>query len=183
MSQKLADLTPFQSAPATTFFCGEFEQPPAEGHTFRGRNTAPVQRQHTLSDEPIPHPTFRNRTTEESGPLTDRVGAIFSWNNSTNSSASTVKSRVGISFISVEKACTFKDQEIPSWNLNDTVAAAVKEWNEDVFSKIQVPTDSSQNRTNLVLLYSSLYFMHLMPSDRSGENPLWEGEDYWDGEY
>lgn len=139
-----------------------------------------MQRQHTLSDEPIPHLTFRNRTTEEAGPLTDRVGAIFEFSNS---SSGTVKSRVGISFISVEKACGYKDQEIPSWNLNDTVSEAVQEWNKDVFSKIQVPTDSSQNRTNLVLLYSSLYFMHLMPSDRSGENPLWESNDSWDDFY
>lgn len=83
----------------------------------------------------------------------------------------------------MDKACAFKDSEIPSWTLNDTVAATVQEWNEDVFNKIQVPTDSNQNRTNLALLYSSLYFMHLMPSDRSGENPLWESEDSFDDFY
>ncbi|KAF2159441.1 glycoside hydrolase family 92 protein [Zasmidium cellare ATCC 36951] len=168
------------SAPATTYFCGEFEQAPAEAHTFRGRNTAPVQRQHNLASDTISHPTFRIRSREDSGPLTDRVGAVFVFSNST---ARTVKSRVGISFISVEKACAYKNQEIRSWNLNDTVSAAVKEWNQDVFSKIQVATDSTQNRTNLVLLYSSLYFMHLMPSDRTGENPLWDSKDSWDDFY
>lgn len=81
--------------------------------------------------------------------------------------------------ISCERACQYKDKEIASWNVNHTVSAAVKEWNTDVFSKIQVPMDNSQNRTNLVLLYSSLYFMHLMPSDRTGENPLWESTDSW----
>ncbi|KJX99290.1 glycosyl hydrolase like protein [Zymoseptoria brevis] len=169
------------SAPATTYFCGEFEQAPDEALTFRGRNTDPVQRQHSLAGEPIPHPTFRGQSTEESGPLTDRVGAIFSWSGSSNSSS--IKSRVGISFISVEKACMFKDQEIKSWNLDDTVEAAVQEWNKDVFSKIQVPVDPSQNQTNLALLYSSMYFMHLMPSDRTGENPLWESDDSWDDFY
>ncbi|EME46957.1 glycoside hydrolase family 92 protein [Dothistroma septosporum NZE10] len=168
------------SAPATTYFCGDFETAPVEAHTFRGRNTIPALRQHVLSNQPIPHPTFRNRSTETSGPLTDRVGAVFSFSDS---AAATVKSRVGISFISIEKACQFKDDEIKSWTLNDTVSAAVDEWNKDVFSKIQVPTDSSQNRTNLALLYSSLYFMHLMPSDRSRENPLWESEDSWDDFY
>lgn len=167
------------SAPATTFFCGEFEETPSEAHTFRGRNTLPVQHQHVLSDAPIPRPTFSNQT-QHSGPLTDRVGAIFSWSNATSRS---LRSRVGISFISVEKACAFKKSEIVSWNLNDTVKAAVQEWNEDVFSKVQVPVDSSQNRTNLVLLYSSLYFMHLMPSDRSDENPLWQSSDSWDDFY
>jgi len=64
------------------------------------------------------------------------------------------------------------------------VAAAIREWNRDVFAKIKVPTDDSQNRTNLVLLYSSLYFMHLLPSDRSGENPLWQSDEpSWDDFY
>ena len=141
------------SAPATTYFCGEFEQAPEQAHTFRGRNTAPVMRQHTLSDEPIPHPTFWGRSIEESGPLTDRVGAIFAW---PSAGPSTIKSRVGISFISSEQACSSMSKEITSWNLNDTVAAAVEEWNRDIFSKIQVPVDDSQNQTNLILLYSHM---------------------------
>jgi predicted alpha-1,2-mannosidase len=86
--------------------------------------------------------------------------------------------------ISTEKACKYKNQEITSWKVQDTVDAAVQEWNQDVFSKIQVATDVSQNRTNVVLLYSSLYFMHLMPSNRNGENPLWPGNvDHWDDFY
>lgn len=64
------------------------------------------------------------------------------------------------------------------------MSAARKEWNQDVFSKIQVDTSPSVNQTNLILLYSSLYFMHLMPSERTGENPLWDsGEPYWDDFY
>lgn len=120
--------------------------------------------------------------SEYSGPLNDRVGALFTWNGSSGyGSENVVRSRVGISFISAEKACRYKNSEIPSWALNDTVEAAQNEWNRDVFSKIQVPTDSSANQTNLVLLYSSLYFMHLMPSDRTGENPLWDStEPSWD---
>jgi len=113
--------------------------------------------------------------------MNDRVGALFTWDDGP---AAQVSSRVGISFISVEKARAYKNSEIPSWNLNDTVAAAVKEWNEDVFSKIRVPIDDSANMTHVRLLYSSLYFMHLMPSDRTGENPLWESDEpYWDDFY
>jgi putative alpha-1,2-mannosidase len=81
--------------------------------------------------------------------------------------------------ISTERACHYKNKEISSWNLNDTISTAVEEWNTDVFSKIQVPLDDSQNRTNIVLMYSSLYFMHLMPSDRTNENPLWPSTDSW----
>lgn len=39
------------SAPSTTFFCADFETAPSQAHTFRGRNTIPVRRQHVLSDE------------------------------------------------------------------------------------------------------------------------------------
>ncbi|KAI0142109.1 glycosyl hydrolase [Pestalotiopsis sp. NC0098] len=172
-----------EGAPFTVYFCGEFEAAPAQARTFRGRNTDPMARYHTFSNEPPGQPVFsaNDSSKETSGPLNDRVGAVFSWDSDTESQ---IRSRVGISFISTEKACRFKDDEIPSWNLNDTVDAAVKEWNESVFSKIQVPTDDSANTTNLILLYSSLYFMHLMPSDRTGENPLWDsGEPSWDDFY
>lgn len=170
-----------EGAPFTVFFCGEFETVPDQARTFSGRNTDPMQRYHTFSDQSPPQAILSDSTIQNSGPLNNRIGAVFSWNSS---AASQVKSRVGISFISAEKACTFKDDEIPSWDLDDTVVAAVAEWNADVFSKIQVPADETANATNLRLLYSSLYFMHLMPSDRTGENPLWEsGEPYWDDFY
>ena len=49
--------------------------------------------------------------------------------------------------------------------------------------QIRVWTDSSVKQTNLAL-YSSLYFMHLMPSDGTGENPQWQSiEPYWDDIY
>ena len=167
------------SAPMTTYFCGEFEEAPDQAQTFKGRNTDPMVRVHTWSDGPVPHPTYGN-ISEKSGPMTDRIGAVFSWSESSKQS---IKSRVGISMISAEKACAYKNQEITSWNVNDIADAAVKEWNEDVFSKITVPMDSTQNRTNIALLYSSLYFMHLMPSDRHDENPLWPSTDSWDDFY
>ncbi|KAF4633212.1 hypothetical protein G7Y89_g4919 [Cudoniella acicularis] len=169
-----------EGAPMTVYFCGDFDTTPDQMQTFRGRNTDPIPRYHTFSNGGIPQAILGNMS-EYAGPLNDRVGALFSW---TNSITSQIKSRVGISFISSDKACGFKNSEIPSWNLNDTVAAAVQEWNQDVFSKIQVDTSSFVNQTNLVLLYSSLYFMHLMPSDRTGENPLWDNrEPYFDDFY
>ncbi len=167
------------SAPMTTYFCGEFERSPDVAQAFRGCNTDPVVSQHSCASGEIPLPTWGD-DHEESGPMNDRVGALFQWSDLDDAP---VRSRVGISMISVEKACKFKEDEIRSWDLNDTIQAAVNEWNMDVFSKIQVPVDESQNRTELVLVYSSLYFMHLMPSDRTGENPLWPSEDSWDDFY
>lgn len=124
---------------------------------------------------------FGNSNTQSAGPLNDRIGAVFSWDTKT---ANNIKSRTGISFMSADKACAMKNSEITSWNVSDTQAKAVQEWNQDVLSKIQVDTSESANQTNLVLLYSSLYFMHLMPTDRTGENPLWESDEpYFDDFY
>ena len=89
-----------------------------------------------------------------------------------------------MSFISVEKACTFKTDELLEWDFDSTVQAAKDEWNRDVFSKIHVPTGEGANETMATLLYSSLYFSHLIPSERNGENPLWTSDEpSWDDFY
>lgn len=141
-----------------------------------------MPRYQTLSNGGIVEPVYGNASQKvSSGAMNDRVGALFTFDNGP---AAQIVSRVGISFISSEKARGYIDDEIPSWNLNDTVASSVQEWNKDVFSKMRVPLDSSANMTNVRLLYSSLYFIHLMPSDRSGENPLWRSDEpFWDDFY
>jgi putative alpha-1,2-mannosidase len=113
-----------EGAPMTVYFCGDFDTQPDQLQTFRGRNTDPMPRYHTFSDAGIPQAILGNMS-EYAGPLNDRVGALFSW---TNSTASQIRSRVGISFISSDKACSFKNAEIPSYGLNTTVAAAIQEW-------------------------------------------------------
>ncbi|KAF2689176.1 glycoside hydrolase family 92 protein [Lentithecium fluviatile CBS 122367] len=161
-------------APYTVYFCGEFEAAPDEARTFTGLNTSRIM------DGSIPQPVF-SENSAAAGPNGDRVGALFSW---TGLNGSVVQSKVGVSFISIEKACAFKGSEIPSWKQDDGVRAARDEWNTDVLSRIRVDTGESANMKNLILLYSSLYFMHLMPSDRTGENPLWESDEpSWDDFY
>jgi predicted alpha-1,2-mannosidase len=166
-------------APVTVFVCGEFDTPPNEAKAFKGRNTFPTSRHfRTFGNSTIPHPTYTGASAR-SGPMNDRVGAIFTWTNTTE-----IRSRVGISFISVEKACAYKNSELGSWSIEETAQAARDEWNRDVFSKIRVDTSEAANKTRLALLYSSLYFMHLIPSERVGENPLWESDEpSWDDFY
>ncbi|OGM45813.1 glycosyl hydrolase [Aspergillus bombycis] len=169
-------------APFTVYFYGEFSETPASATTFTGRNTDPMRQYQTFSNGGMSYPTYGNKSdTASSGPMNDRVGALFSWDLVEESQ---IRSRVGISFISTEKARSYIQSEIPSWDLNDAVKSAVEEWNQDVFSKISVPLDSTTNQTHVRLLYSSLYFIHLMPSDRTGENPLWHSEEpFWDDFY
>lgn len=56
----------------------------------------------------------------------------------------------------------------------DTRAA----WNSQIFSKV---TTTETNTTKLSQLYSALYFMNLLPQNKTGENPLYQSEEpYWD---
>ncbi|KAJ5623210.1 hypothetical protein N7490_011815 [Penicillium lividum] len=169
-------------APFTVFFYGEFSEAPDQARTFSGVNTDPIPKYQNLANGGISQPIYGNQTKKAvSGPMNQRIGALMTWKSGP---ASHVVSRVGISSISTARARSYLEREIPSWTLNDTVADTVKEWNDDVFNKIQVPLDDSANMTHVRLLYSSLYFTHLMPSDRSGENPLWDSDEpYWDDFY
>lgn len=77
--------------------------------------------------------------------------------------------------MSCENACKYIEDELPGWNIEPVVAAAKKQWNHEVLSK--VTTTDLRNNTLLEMLYSGLYKMHLMPSDRTGDNPNWETEE------
>ena len=175
------NLIEITGAPFTVYFWGEFSEKPDEAQAFSGANTSPMPRYHNHDNGGTAQATFGKSQKLTSGLMNDRIGLLMSWKDG---AASHIVSRVGISSISAAKARSYIQKEIPSWKLNDTVTDAVKEWNEDVFNKVQVALDASANMTHVSLLYSSLYFIHMMPSDRTGENPLWDsGEPYWDDFY
>lgn len=86
---------------------------------------------------------------------------------------------MGVSFISSEQACQNVDDQIPAGTTLETLEDDVKTaWNDQILSKI---TTTDTNSTKLQLLYSSLYHMHLVPTNKTGENPLWSStEPYYD---
>lgn len=140
----------------TIFFCGKFNQDPSSSRTF------------ILSG---------NRTIWNSGRSSvsgkERLGGVFSFTDRF------VQSRVGVSFISTDQACNNLDAEIPpEKKMTDLVEASKQRWNAEIFDKVQI---SSTNISDLQLLYSSLYGMFLLPSNRTGENPGWTScEPYYD---
>lgn len=100
---------------------------------------------------------------------TTRVGGLFTFQQNV------VTSRVGISWLSKEKACKNVHDEIPEGTeFTSVVRDAQTEWNSKVFSKV---TTTNTNETSLSLLYSSLYFMHLIPTNQTGENPGWTSSE------
>ena len=104
---------------------------------------------------------------------TYRQGGVFTFVETT------VTSRVGISFISSTKACQSLDDEISATvSLQTLVQNAKTKWNSEVFSKVTI---SSTSTSDLEMLYSNLYGMHIIPSNRTGENPGWVSkEPYYD---
>lgn len=88
--------------------------------------------------------------------------------------------KIGISFISLEQARHNLAAEIPAFDFNATHAEAIAKWNR-ALGKIEIAgaTDEQQQ-----LFYTALYHTMLMPTDRTGENPLWKStEPYYDDYY
>jgi putative alpha-1,2-mannosidase len=100
------------------------------------------------------------------------VGGLYTFNTSV------VSSRVGISWMSNEQACQNLNDEISQRSEFSTTVQSTKDaWNTQILSKITV---TSTNATNLGLLYTSLFFMHLLPTNQTGENPGWiSSEPYY----
>lgn len=140
----------------TIYFCGKFSQKARSSWTFSGNGTAS-----RMYGDP----------SSVSG--TARLGGVFTFTEPE------LKSRVGVSFISAAKSCQNLDDEITEeTELESLVRTAQETWNSEVFDKVHI---TSTNPEDLRLLYSSLYGMFLIPSNRTGENPGWQSsEPYYD---
>ncbi|KAI1861574.1 hypothetical protein JX265_009541 [Neoarthrinium moseri] len=157
------------------YFCGHFDTKPLKTQFFSGKATDPYWPNTT----DVRH-SFTDATTLQGGTVgyqyADRIGSLFEFPPNTT----TVTSKVGISWVSADKACQFIE-EIPAWDLEATIQAARDQWNTEVLSKIDIKTE---NQTQLEMFYTGLYHSHLLPSDRTGENPNWiSDEPYYDDFY
>jgi predicted alpha-1,2-mannosidase len=88
--------------------------------------------------------------------------------------------KIGISFISIEQARRNLAAEIPGFDFEAIHAAAVAKWNS-ALSKVEIKGATPEQKQ---IFYSALYHTMLMPTDRTGENPLWKSaEPYYDDYY
>lgn len=158
---------------APVYFCAEFDTAPDQVQLFSGPYTDPYWPNSTLPQ--IEPPIFTNATSISGGQTyysyARRIGGLFTFPSHT----STLRSKIGVSFINSDKACQYIASELPSWSLEPYIFSAISEWNSVVLSK--VTTSDKSNLTLLEMLYSGLYKMHLMPSDRTGENPNWDTDE------
>ncbi len=139
----------------TIYFCGHFDQKIVSNKTFTGNQSLT-----SYGSDPLTNGTYRQ-------------GGVFTFK------ARKVTSRVGVSFISTDKACSNVQSEIPKGtSLQRLVKDAQSAWNSAIFDKV---TTTETNTTALTQLYSYLYGMNLLPSNRTGENPGWQSaEPYYD---
>lgn len=91
-----------------------------------------------------------------------------------------VQIKVGISFVSIGKARANLEKEIPHWDFGKAISSAKNAWNE-VLANVEV--EGSEDRK--AIFYTALYHTMLMPTDRTGENPDWNGNGtpYYDDFY
>jgi Putative alpha-1,2-mannosidase len=97
-----------------------------------------------------------------------RTGAVLSWGE--ENLESTVRFKVGISFLSSLKAKENVDKEIPHWNFQQQLATVRLQW-EKLLERIELGTAATEAQKRM--FYTALYHTLIMPVDRTGENPLW----------
>ena len=84
--------------------------------------------------------------------------------------------RVGLSFISVDKACSNGESEIPDFDFEGVRQAAVQAWT-DTLSPIEVKPGNGVSQKLQKVFWSGIYRASISPQDYTGENPLWESDE------
>jgi putative alpha-1,2-mannosidase len=95
-----------------------------------------------------------------------------------------ISARVGVSFISAEKACENAEKEIPgpNWNFDGLKTNAEDAWRKKL-GGVAIET-GGVDESYLTLFYSSMYRTMMSPQNYTGENPLWSSaEPYYDSFY
>ncbi|QYT04720.1 GH92 alpha-1,2-mannosidase [Trichoderma simmonsii] len=106
-------------------------------------------------------------------------GAFVQFNKPSNNQ---IIARVGLSFISVNQACSNAQSEIPRFDFQGTQATAEDAWRQKL-GVVQVDT-TGVSTDILTTFYSGLYRSMISPQDYTGENPLWKSsEPYYDSFY
>lgn len=190
------------------FFCANFSLPDGSDLVPTNAYAAPVgfDRVDGAGTFSWPYNAFEPATAspsvrsdmdiQSSGGNRMGTGALFSWTRGggpagVGNTTSVVESRIGISHISVANACGYVEAEVPpTASFADIAEQAKQEWESKVLGTVQVVDDdanaTSQNATLKTMLYTALYQMALMPTDKTGENPVWTSNEmfpYYDDHY
>lgn len=81
--------------------------------------------------------------------------------------------KIGISFVSIDKARQNMTEDIPHWDFNLTQEECLAKW-ESILSRVKLSNATEQQRR---MFYTALYHAMLMPVDRTSDNGLYD--DYY----
>jgi predicted alpha-1,2-mannosidase len=149
-----------EGAPYTVYFCARFNTPANAVQTWcngqlGSSKTAPV----IASNIP------------------SACGAVLSYKTKAGQQ---IVAKVGISFISIAKARQNLEKEIGDKSFDQLKQEASATWN-NLLQRVQIEGGTEDHKK---MFYTALYHVMLMPSDRTGENPLWKSaEPYYDDYY
>jgi predicted alpha-1,2-mannosidase len=149
-----------EGAPYTVYFYLRFD---------KGAGTTATWRNGVISEAKQAYPLTK---TDSSA-----TGAVFTFASGTKN----VVAKVGISFVSIQKAKQNLLNEAAGKSFDELRMAAKATWN-NLLKRVQVTGNNAEDKKKM--FYTALYHVMLMPSDRTGENPLWKsGEPYYDDYY
>lgn len=140
----------------TVYFYAETDKPFIQSRTWKGN---------TITDEPSQYDTY------------EKTGALLRFGKADT----TVQLKIGISFLSWQKAKANAHACIPHWSFEQVHEELLASW-EALFDKIEIAPDTPEPQKRM--FYTALYHTMIMPVDRTGENPLWsDPEPYYDDFY
>ncbi len=99
-----------------------------------------------------------------------KVGAYATFNTTIKP---TIQMKIGVSFISPEKARANLLQEIPDWDFDAVRRQAEAAW-ERVLGQIKVEGGTEEQQK---IFHTALYHSHYMPHDLTGENVWWTSDE------
>lgn len=140
----------------TVYFYAETDRPFVQSLTWKGNRITEAQSQYDSAE---------------------KTGALLRFAKNDK----VVQLKVGISFLSMQKAKINAHSEIPHWSFEKVHQDLLGQW-EQLLRKIEI--DPSTSLAKKRMFYTGLYHTMLMPVDRTGENPLWsDPEPYYDDFY
>lgn len=140
----------------TVYFYAETDRPFVQSLTWKGNRFTEAQSQYDSAE---------------------KTGALLRFAKNDK----VVQLKVGISFLSMQKAKINAHSEIPHWSFEKVHQDLLGQW-EQLLQKIEINPSTPLAKKRM--FYTGLYHTMLMPVDRTGENPLWsDPEPYYDDFY
>ena len=117
--------------------------------------------------------TWRDSRIEPGTAAAANEGKVGAYATFDTTSDQTIQMKIGVSFISPEKARANLLQETPDWDFDAVRRRAEAAW-EGVLGRIKVGGGTEEQRK---IFYTALYHSHYMPHDLTGENAWWNSNE------